>query len=355
MLSVSVVIPALNEAKELPGLLEALSQQTCPVMEMIVADAGSTDGTLELARFFGARVVPGGKPAVGRNAGAVVAQGDLFLFLDADVLPARDFVEKFVNSFEKHRLDAAIPLMSPLSERQSDLLLCDAANLYLQIVQVVSPHAPGSCILARRSVHQSVGGFDESVLMAEDHDYAQRIARQGRFGVVRDVYLPTSARRLEKEGLAKLALKYLYCELHALAGKPIHSLPFEYEFGNFERLPAKFTLVDIGRLRIRLRRLINPLLLLTQQGLATFETLVRQHVSFDELERYLLSLNPTDVKVLRRYLGMRQSMLRRQTHAGLARTMRQLQEIHPAERLMLLFGLENAQPEKDETEELLEK
>lgn len=68
-LTISVVVPALNEAAYLPNLLEALAAQTRPANEVIVADAGSTDGTPEIARRYGARVVKGGSPAAGRNAG----------------------------------------------------------------------------------------------------------------------------------------------------------------------------------------------------------------------------------------------------------------------------------------------
>ena len=66
----SAIIPTLNEAVYLPLLLEALAAQTRPADEIIVADAGSADGTVELACRRGARVVRGGTPAVGRNAGA---------------------------------------------------------------------------------------------------------------------------------------------------------------------------------------------------------------------------------------------------------------------------------------------
>ena len=90
MPKVSVIIPTLNESAYLPALLDALRGQTRPPDEVIVADAGSTDGTVELVQAHGARVVPGGMPAVGRNAGAQVAIGDLFLFFDADVLPPPD-------------------------------------------------------------------------------------------------------------------------------------------------------------------------------------------------------------------------------------------------------------------------
>ena len=84
MSGLSVVIPTLNEEATLPGLLDALGAQSRPPDEIIVADAGSTDGTPELARARGARLVRGGRPGPGRNAGARAAVGDLLLFLCAN-------------------------------------------------------------------------------------------------------------------------------------------------------------------------------------------------------------------------------------------------------------------------------
>jgi glycosyltransferase involved in cell wall biosynthesis len=66
----SIIIPTLNEEVLLPNLLRDLQAQTFRDFEVIVADAGSKDGTVDLAQSLGARVVPGGMPAVGRNRGA---------------------------------------------------------------------------------------------------------------------------------------------------------------------------------------------------------------------------------------------------------------------------------------------
>ncbi|HMN15116.1 MAG TPA: glycosyltransferase, partial [Bellilinea sp.] len=62
MKTVSIVIPALDEEAYLPGLLEAIRQQTRSPLEVIVADAGSSDRTVEIALQAGCRVVPGGRP-----------------------------------------------------------------------------------------------------------------------------------------------------------------------------------------------------------------------------------------------------------------------------------------------------
>jgi|YelNatPaOPRAMG01_1025707.scaffolds.fasta_scaffold02707_3 glycosyltransferase involved in cell wall biosynthesis len=232
-LRVSVIIPTLNEAAYLPNLLEALAAQTYPATEVIVADAGSTDGTPELARRYGALVVQGGTPAVGRNAGARVASGDLFLFLDADVVPFPDFIERAVMEFLNKQCDVATVRMVPWDGNLVERVVHDAANLCLILMQSIFPHAPGFCILIKRELHKKIGGFDERLLMGEDTDYVQRAARFGRFAVLTSTCIPVSMRRIRKEGMLRLGAKYLWCETQILMGKPICRIPFKYEFGAF--------------------------------------------------------------------------------------------------------------------------
>ena len=215
-LGLSVIIPTLNEIAYLPSLLDALDLQTRLPDEVIVADAGSVDGTAELARTRGARVIHGGMPAVGRNAGAHVAKGDLLLFLDADVLPPPDFIARSLEEFERKEYDVAT-----------------CFNFYFMIIQPISPHAPGFCILSKRATHQKMGGFDESLTLSEDIDYARRAKKTGKFGILTSAHIPVSMRRVGKEGLVGLGLKYAWCEMYAMVGKPVREVPFEYEFGTF--------------------------------------------------------------------------------------------------------------------------
>jgi GT2 family glycosyltransferase len=87
--SVSAIMPVYNGRsfleKSLPPLLEMLGRD---LLEVIVVDDSSTDGSRELAERMGARVIPSGGrlgPAGGRNLGARTAQGDVLLLIDADV------------------------------------------------------------------------------------------------------------------------------------------------------------------------------------------------------------------------------------------------------------------------------
>lgn len=229
----TVIIPTLNEIAYLPRLLDALDVQTRLPDEVIVADAGSTDGTADLAQSRGAQVVRGGMPAVGRNAGVLAARGDLLLFLDADVLPPPDFIALVLEEFERKEYDVATCFLAALDENPLDRMICVGTNLYFRIIQPVSPHAPGFCILSKRFVHEKMGGFDESLALSEDIDYARRAKRYGKFGMLTSTRIPVSMRRVGKEGLMGLGLKYAWCEIYALMGKPVHEAPFEYEFGTF--------------------------------------------------------------------------------------------------------------------------
>ncbi|MGC8856734.1 MAG: glycosyltransferase [Anaerolineae bacterium] len=305
---ISVIIPTLNEAKRLPSLLQALQAQTRSPDEIIVADAGSQDETVAIAHQAGARVTAGGRPAAGRNAGARVAQGDLLFFLDADVLPPPFFIETFLREFHRRRLDVAAPLIAPLEPTALNFLVCEITNLYLQVMEPIAPHAPGFCLLARREIHERIGGFDETVLLAEDHRYAQMAAQIGRFGMINTVKIPVSMRRLEKEGLVRLAFKYAYSEIYALSGRPIHNLPFTYEFGRFPERGRP--LVNIEALRKALGRLATPLNPLSESTRRALQTLGQVDVSLETFLQALNTLKPDEISALERYLRRRLRLLR---------------------------------------------
>ncbi len=235
---VSVVIPTKNEELFLPNLLESLRQQSFTDFEIIVADAFSTDRTREVARSFGARVVDGGLPGPGRNRGAAVARGTVIFFFDADVvLPHPDFLKDCVQEMEERALDVTTCRVHAQEGRIVDHAMHGAYNLYTVATERIRPHAPGFCLIARRMAHEFIHGFDEDVVFAEDHDYVQRAKRAGFvFGILRKHKIPVSLRRLHKEGRFHIALKYLFTEIRMLTVGPFkHRMPFEYEFGKFDK------------------------------------------------------------------------------------------------------------------------
>lgn len=229
----TIVIPTKNEEDDLPHLLESIHRQTFQPSEIIVADAHSNDRTREIARSLGARVVDGGMISFGRNAGAREAQTDFILFLDADVeLRDPEFLEKAIGEMLERKLDLATCDVFPLSDQYIDHFLHKAYNTYARAWGSLYPHAPGFCMLARRDLHEKIGGFDEMVTFCEDHDYARRAKEHGRFGFLRSTKIPVSIRRLDRDGRMKIVIKYLLAELHLAFLGPIRHNRFRYTFGH---------------------------------------------------------------------------------------------------------------------------
>jgi len=229
----SIIIPTYNEENYIEFLLRSIQAQSYKDYEVIVADANSKDRTRELAAQNGVLVVDGGMPAVGRNRGAAVAKGDILLFLDADVvLPDPWFLQGTVAEFEKRKLGVATCMADPMSKNKTDKVFHEVFNYFMLVTAATAPHAPGFCIFARKSVHDKIGGFDEEIKLAEDHDYAKRAAKAGKFGVLKSYRIPVSVRRFDRDGRLNIAVKFLLCELYMQTrGAPKTDL-FKYTFGH---------------------------------------------------------------------------------------------------------------------------
>ena len=97
--TLSIIIPTLNEAANLPLLLDAL-QARClekEALEIIVVDGGSTDNTLQVAKTKNIRLYNSARGrAVQMNYGARKATGDFLYFLHADTLPPVHFDQKII-------------------------------------------------------------------------------------------------------------------------------------------------------------------------------------------------------------------------------------------------------------------
>lgn len=228
----SIIIPTYNEENDLPCLLESIKRQSGVNFEIIVADNDSKDKTQEIALSYGAKVVKGGLPAQGRNNGAASARGNILVFFDADViLPTRDFLQKCLIEFKSRNLGIATCVIRPISERKIDRIFHKAANLYIKVSCKIVPHIPGCCIFIDKRIHQEILGFDETLKLAEDHDYAKRATKKSTFGILKAYPIFVSVRRLEKDGRVKIALKYFLCEAYMQLIGPIKSDIFNYQFG----------------------------------------------------------------------------------------------------------------------------
>ena len=225
---ISIIIPAYNEGKYLPKLLNCMKKQTYEDYEVIVADAGSKDKTRQIAKKYGCRIVKGGMPAVGRNNGAKAAKGDVLLFLDADVKFDKDFLKNALNEFEKRKLSVAGCYIHPLGNNLIDKVFFTIFNFWIFVTQFFYPNASGSGIFCRKWLHKKVKGFDETIMLSEDMDYARRCGKYGRFRIIKSAKSYVAMRRFEKEGRFKVGFKLLLSTLHRLFFGEIRSDIFKY-------------------------------------------------------------------------------------------------------------------------------
>lgn len=230
----SIIIPTKNEEKYLPILLSHIKKQDFSDYEIIIADAGSQDKTVEIAQNFGCIIIKGGLPAKGRNEGAKAARGDIFLFMDADnIFLPKGFLRELLQKFKERNLDVASFPIYPKGNF-FDKIAYGLYNFWVKISQKFLPHATNS-VLIKRKLFEQIGGFDEEIKIAEDHDLARRAAKLGKFGFIKTKPVLTSARRFEKEGRLKIYLKYLLAGIYMIFFGPIKKDIFKYRFDDLKK------------------------------------------------------------------------------------------------------------------------
>jgi rSAM/selenodomain-associated transferase 2 len=224
----SVVIPTLNEAATLQCVLSGLEGQAGgPPIEVILADGGSMDGTVErfgvLTKDWAARGWRTGVEVTARtgrgiqmNAGAGVARGEALLFLHADTrLPGgaiREIVETLHDpsvvggGFRLKYEEPGLPLR----------LIGGYATLRSRLRGV---HYGDQAMFLRTCVFRSLGGFPE-VPLFEDLRLSLELRRAGRVVTV-PMEVVTSARRLRQGGIGRTAARFAWLKmLHALGIDP---------------------------------------------------------------------------------------------------------------------------------------
>jgi glycosyltransferase involved in cell wall biosynthesis len=231
----SVIIPTKNEEDYLPFLLESLKCQTVAgKVEVIIADAGSTDGTLAIAAAGGCKIVKGGHPAVGRNVGAAITAAENFIFIDADiVLPHPGYLESAITEFERRQLDFAGTLQEPIiisGEHRANACFYrkfyKVANQAMLGFQKTKHPCMQSLMLANADAFRAIGGFP-LYEFGEDSGLAKlAVAKNYKFGILQECGRNLiSARRIKKEGKFKYALKVSLLNFARLLGH-------EFEVGN---------------------------------------------------------------------------------------------------------------------------
>ncbi|MDR1949888.1 MAG: glycosyltransferase [Spirochaetaceae bacterium] len=244
-MKVSIIIPALNEEAMLPRLLDSIKAQEFDEYEVIVADAHSRDRTREIAAEYGCRVVDGGLPAAGRNAGAAVARGDFFFFLDADVILPQGFIRNVYDEMQDRYIDLATCEIRPLSDYRLDRILHRMMNLAVLLNLWIDPKAFGFCIFVTRRLYRRIKGFDETIYVAEDNDFVKRGSVFSQLRYLNSAYIMVSIRRFEKEGRFAYMNKGIKLNLYrTFRGEIRNDGVVKYEFDAFNKVSEDTNFLD---------------------------------------------------------------------------------------------------------------
>lgn len=213
-MTISVIIPTLNEEKTLGHTLSCLS--TAEIPETIIVDGGSTDQTVSIAEVFcsdasNIRIIraPAGR-ARQMNEGAKASRSDILLFLHADTLlpvDAKLVIEAaFANpALVGGRFDVCFDSPSRWGTMISTLM-----NWRSRLSGIATGD---QAIFLRRHVFEQIGGFADIPLM-EDIEFSRRLKRMGPTAALRR-QVTTSFRRWEQQGPLKTiflmwALRFMY-------------------------------------------------------------------------------------------------------------------------------------------------
>lgn len=250
----SIIIPTYNEQDYIERCLQSIIKQQFQrsEFEIIVSDAQSTDGTVDVARRHADKVVsmPQRGIARGRNAGAREALGEILLFVDADVTLAADFLLHLEKAFTQIRASgrSGVGLVRRLSGGTPSQLHEDVVAVTGKAVpidggwfprfvyrgtyvlvgffnKVGLPFLPGLCVAYRATAFREAEGFREDFGISEDLDLSRRVSRSGRCLYEKRARAFVSTRRLQHHALSTV-LFHIYHDLrYLILGKSARVYP----------------------------------------------------------------------------------------------------------------------------------
>jgi len=217
-LSISIVIPAMNEERYLGACLESiLKNRTESLKEIIVVDNGSTDQTIKVAESFPlVRVLRFDRPLglpLARDEGFKVTKGDLIASIDADIQISPSWFKNIDRLFSED--DALICVSGPYHFRGFSFFMYYFQRVLSYIIThsflaVFGFQMIGGNFVLRKKAYEQIGAFGIlGQFYAEDSFIAQKIRAVGKGRFLESLFVYASIRRYESEGFFRLGFRYV--------------------------------------------------------------------------------------------------------------------------------------------------
>lgn len=194
---ISIIVPAHNEAYELPRALASIFSSARAVgepFEVVVVNDASTDATPQIARHAGARVIDVNLRQISavRNAGAKAATGEFLFFVDADTQISVEVLRAALSALRKGAVGGGAWV--DFAEPMSLFIRCGLFVFSLLYMRGLR-WAAGCFVFARREAFESIGGFDLTLYASEEIVLSIALKKKGRFVVLREP-VRTSGRKM---------------------------------------------------------------------------------------------------------------------------------------------------------------
>jgi glycosyltransferase involved in cell wall biosynthesis len=226
--SITFIIPAFNEEKLISFTIHSIQKEMAGRpndYEILVVDNASTDRTSEVALEQGARVVQEFKRGIvaARQAGYLHAKYDLLANIDADNVVPAGWLDRALAALDPATVVVTGPLVYPEFSRLMQVL-----TRFFYFLGRLSHHTLGTMVqggnfIVRKSALDAVGGYNTDVVFfGEDTDFAVRIATVGSVKLVPKMWVYSSARPFQVEGIVLTTWRYVLNYLTVtFLGKPV--------------------------------------------------------------------------------------------------------------------------------------
>ncbi|MBI3766483.1 MAG: glycosyltransferase family 2 protein [Ignavibacteriales bacterium] len=172
---VSVIIPVKNGGATLDACLRSIRRSYYKNIEVVVVDDHSTDETVEVARRHDCTVLEvadGHGANHARNFGARQAKGDIFVFIDSDIVVSRERVLGIIETLDEESIDAVVGIYTAKHRHES--FVSQYKNLWIRYSYIKSPPAIdwlfGAISGIKRQAFERLGGFNVKLLARHGHD-----------------------------------------------------------------------------------------------------------------------------------------------------------------------------------------